>query len=225
MKCLVFDSSSMITLSMNNLLWTLEPLKKKFNGDFCMPELVKREVIDVPIRGKRFKLEAFQVKEVFDKGIIKLAEAFSDKEISNIKRLTNNIYRAKGRGIRILHEGEISALLLAKVKNADALVVDERSTRMLVEEPDTLKRIFEKKLHVKVTVNKSNLNEFQNMFKDIKIIRSIELGVIAYEMGLFDRYLKKGVKDGKDLLDAVLWGMKIRGCSVSEKEIKAIVNE
>ena len=61
MKYLVFDSSSLITLAMNNLIWVLEPLKKKYKGDFCISTSVRNEILDTPLKGKKFKLEAMQL--------------------------------------------------------------------------------------------------------------------------------------------------------------------
>ena len=55
MKSLVFDSSTIITLAMNNLLSLLKPLKEKFQGEFYIPLSVKEEIIDVPFRSKKFK--------------------------------------------------------------------------------------------------------------------------------------------------------------------------
>lgn len=52
MKALIFDSSSIITLALNDLLYILEPLKAKFKGEFYITEDVKREVIDRPFREK-----------------------------------------------------------------------------------------------------------------------------------------------------------------------------
>ena len=42
MKSLVFDTGSVISLVMNNLLWTLKPLKKQYGGDFFIPKGVKK---------------------------------------------------------------------------------------------------------------------------------------------------------------------------------------
>ena len=123
--------------------------------------------------------------------------------------------------MKVLHEGEIGALLLAKKLNADALVIDERSTRMLVENPRDLAKVLQAKMHTPVKINEKSLNQFSEMFKDVKIIRSVELGLIAYELGLFDKYAVNGLK--KDVLDGVLWAMKLRGCSITNKEIEEIL--
>ena len=58
MKCLVFDSGPIISLTTNNLLWILEPLKNKFKGRFVITEGVRKELIDKPLTTKKFKFEA-----------------------------------------------------------------------------------------------------------------------------------------------------------------------
>ena len=221
MKSLVFDSSSLITIAMNNLIWILEPLKKKFKGEFCISTSVRSEILDVPLKGKKFKLEAMQLRAEVQKGIICLREDITKEELLKVQRIVNNIYHAKDRSMKVLHEGEIGALLLAKKLNADALVIDERSTRMLVESPRDLAKVLQNKLHTPVKINEKALKEFSEMFKDVKIIRSVELGLVAYELGLFDKYAENGVK--KDVLDGVLWAMKLRGCSITNKEIEEIL--
>lgn len=54
MRALVFDTGSIISLVTNNLLWILPPLKKQFRGDFLISEAVKGEIIDHPLKTKKF---------------------------------------------------------------------------------------------------------------------------------------------------------------------------
>jgi len=84
-------------------------------------------------------------------------------------------------------------------------------------------KIFSKRLHSKITINFDNLKTLQSMTKGIKMIRSIELAVYAYEQGLLDQYLTTSIKrPNRTLLDAVIWGLKLHGCSITMKEIKEI---
>ncbi len=55
------------------------------------------------------------------------------------------------------------------------------------------------------------------------MIRSVELVSVAYELGLLNKYLVDVPNPKKTLLEAVLWGVKLNGCSVSEREIAEIV--
>ena len=51
----------------------------------------------------------------------------------------------------------------------------------------------------------------------------MELVTIAYEKGLLDNYLADVKEPRKTLLDSVLWGVKLNGCSVSRREIEQII--
>ena len=61
------------------------------------------------------------------------------------------------------------------------------------------------------------------MVKDIKVIRSFELAIMAYESGMFEKYCLKLDKPKKTLLEAILWGIKLNGCSSTEQEIKEVM--
>ena len=84
--------------------------------------------------------------------------------------------------------------------------------RMLVEKPENLKKLLQRKLHTIVTIKKENFAPF----KGFKIIRSAELVYVAYKKGLVK------LKNGKTVLDALLWAVKLNGCSISGEEINEI---
>ena len=221
MKVLIFDTGPIISLALNNLLWVLDPLKQKFQGEFLVTPKVREELIDKPMNTKKFKFEAIQVKELFNKKV--LEEAEEKKEMAEMTErmlfYANNIFQAWGSYIKIVHEAEMQSLAMAKIKEAEALVVDERNIRMMVEDPERLAEIMKKKLHTRIKIDAANLNKFRQMVSGIKIIRSIELVSLGYKMGIFDRFQA----EKKDLLDALLWGVKLNGCSVSEVEIDQLL--
>ena len=222
MKTIVFDSSSIITLAMNNLLWILEPLKEKFKGEFYISHSVKEEIIENPLQSKKFKLEALQVMEFIDKGILTVYGKNLLKDNGDVLDNPNRIFEARGHRVKVVHRGEIGALLLAKELKADAFIVDERTTRLLVESPREVARILKNKMHTHVKINGKYLNKFQESFGDLKVLRSVDLGYVAYKIGLLDNLLlhgKKDLKTRKQLLDGMLWAMKLRGCSITDKEI------
>lgn len=221
MKELVFDSGPIISLAMNNLLWALNPLKHRFQGEFLITPKVREELVDKPMKTKRFKLEAIQVKEQLNKQI--LEEAREKKELLDMtERLlfyANNIFQAWGNYIKIVHEAEMESLALAKIIDAEALVVDERNIRLLIEDAEGLARVMKGKLHTYIKIDRANLRKFQQMVSGIRVIRSLELVTIGFELGLFDKF----EVEKKQLLDALLWGVKLNGCSVSENEIKELL--
>ena len=78
----------------------------------------------------------------------------------------------------------------------------------------------EKKFHTIIEVDKQNINQFKEEVGGIKVIRSFELVTIAYELGLFKKFVLNLPDPKKTLLEGLLWGVKLNGCSVSEKDIK-----
>lgn len=229
MKALVFDSGPIITFALNNLLWVMDPLKQRFNGEFYIPYAVKKELIDKPLKTKRYKFEAIQVMKHISSGVLKIYEKKDiRKTTNNILNLTNRSLKAKGNYVKIVHRGEIEAIALANHLNAPALVTDERTTRYLIEKPHQLAKYMRRKLHTKVHVDHDKIKQLQVYWKNIKVLRSVELLTIAYETGLLDLYIsrfqEKIMKNPKrTLLESVLWGAKLNGCAVSSDEIKTIL--
>ena len=225
MKTAVFDAGPIISLTMNNLLWLLEPLKRISNANFYITGMVKKELVDNPLNNtKRFKFEALQVLHYIDN---KTLEVIDDSEIKmqtyKLLGMANNFYKSFGHNINLVHEAEMSAIALYLQKKADALVVDERTARLLIENPKKLHNILKHTLHTHVEESKNDIKEFGNMTKDVRIIRSVELAAIAYEKGLLDKYLTNIPDSKKTLLESVLWGVKLNGCAVSKRELEQII--
>ncbi|MFC1691806.1 hypothetical protein ACFL0W_06530 [Nanoarchaeota archaeon] len=224
MKALVFDAGPVISFATNNLLWLLEDLKKKFNGSFYIPESVKYELVQRPIETKKFKFEAMQVmREIKKENLTVIKSEKIAKEKEELLELANSIFSANGKDLRIVHSGEIEAIALAKFLEAPAIVIDERTTRLLLENPEKLVNIFGHKMNAKITIDNKALKEFQIRTSGIKAIRSVELAMIAYENKMLDLYLPEIPNSHKQLIQGVLWGLKLRGCSITRKEIDQLV--
>ena len=221
MKTIIFDSGALISLVMAGLLPELKELKKTFDGKFLITEDVKREVIDKPMGIKRFELEALKVQALLNEEILEMPDSLEiktneiNKERDRFMEIANSIMITKKRPVSLIHLGESSCLALSKIltdKGIENLIaIDERTTRLLSEKPDNLKKIMEGKLHMQIQENKENYKYFKNF----RFIRSTELMYVAY---------KKGIMRWKDknLLEAVLYALKFKGTAISEEEIKEI---
>ncbi|MBR9677113.1 hypothetical protein GOV04_03160 [Candidatus Woesearchaeota archaeon] len=227
MKSIVFDTGPIISLTTNNLLWLLKPLKELFGGEFYIPESVKKELVDKPFHTKQFKFEALQVLEqIKNKTLVVLDDDQIRKKTFHLLTVANSIFSAHGTSIKIVHFGEMEALATAIVKGSLALVVDERTTRKLVEDPAQLHEHLQRKLHTKILVDNVQLKEMRQLIKNIGILRSVELATMAYEHGFLDKYLPHTSiidRPKKALLESVLWGIKLNGCAVRKKDIDKIV--
>lgn len=223
-KSIVFDSGPIISLTMNNLLWTLKDLKERFEGNFYLSEGVKKELVDRPLDSKKFKFEALQVLRCIKDGVLEVVENPKISEIANeILDLANHCFSAQGNWLRLFHYGEISGIAACKFLGTKIFVVDERTTRLMIEAPDRLIKILERTMHTKIRVNRENLNKLSEFTKDIQLIRSVEIVTRTYELGLLDSYLLDVKNPNKTLLESVLWGVKLNGCAVSKREIDDIL--
>lgn len=218
-RILIFDASTLITLSMNGLIDILEELKKNFSGKFIITKEVKYETFERPVKIKRFELSALRVKDLIDKKILEnpqsigISDETIKKKADEILNFLNNTFFARGKFMHVIDRGEASclalSLLLSEKRIENVVAMDERTGRMIGEKPGNLEKLFEKKLHTGVKMKRK-----PDFLKNIKYIRSSELVYIAYKKGLIK--LKNGV------LDALLWAVKFKGCSISKQEIERI---
>jgi hypothetical protein len=206
---------------MNGMFDEIKKLKEIFDGKFLITHDVKREIIDRPINIKKFEFEALQLQKLVDEKVLEMPDSLGvsanevDKETKKLMDIANNIFEANKNKIHILDSGEVScfalSILLNQKKIKNTLAIDERTARMISERPDNLKDLLQKKLHAKIRVEKNNYHYFEGF----KIIRSSELVYIAYKKGLVDL-------EGSMVLDALLYAVKFKGCSISDEEIKEI---
>ena len=224
MKSIIFDAGPIISLATNNLLTILPPLKKKYSGKFYITESVKRELVDHPMETKKFKFEAIQIERLLEDSILEVIDSdFIRNETPRLLDMSNKIFSAYKNYMKIVHYAEVSVIAAAIEQKSDAIVIDEKTTRLLMENPKLMMEILRKTLHTSVSLNESNLKEFRNSVKGIRAIRSVELVTIAYEHGFLDEYITKMPDARKNLLESVLWGVKLNGCAVSKDEISQII--
>ncbi|MDP4012154.1 MAG: hypothetical protein Q8R00_00920 [Candidatus Nanoarchaeia archaeon] len=222
MKTIVFDSGPVISLAMNNLLWTLPELKKRFLGEFLFSKDVRKELVDRPLNTKKFKFEALQILNLIEHGTLKEHKGDLSKKTRILMELANNMFYAKGRPLTLVQEAEMESLALAVDIGAQAYVVDERTTRQMIENPQKLAKLLSRKLKTDVAYNGKAYRDFQKEIGKIEVLRSVDLMVIAYELGILDVYLYDP-KLKKELLEGIIWGLKLSGCSISFEEINDIM--
>ena len=221
MKVLIFDSGALISLSMSSLIEELRGLKKIFDGKFIITKEVKGEVVDRPLNIKRFELEAMRTQQLINDGVLEMPSSMkiNDSEIAGktyeFLNIANNVFETRKRPVHLIDVGEASCLALSKILSErgieNIIAIDERTTRMLGEKPENLKKLMESKLHMPIFEKKENYK----FFKDFRFVRSTELIYVAYKKGIIRM-------KNKNVLDALLYALKFKGTAISDDEIREI---
>ena len=219
---LFFDTGPIITLVMSRLVGILPELKKKYGGKFYITPSVKRELVTRPMDIKRYEFEALQALKLIKDGVLEVYEDVPEKEVSRLHAIANSSFKLENQNMEVIQSGEIESVVCALKAGAEAMVMDERTLRLFIENNKEMKALLERRFNKTVSVDKEKMNTFSKELSGIKIIRSIELIGVAYKMGLLDSYVPTQ-KDGREvLLEAVLWAAKTNGSAVTEHEVEEI---
>jgi hypothetical protein len=218
------DSSSLISMTDSCLDGLLHFLNSKFGVRFIIPASVAYETISRPLDShlRQYSYSALKIKRaIMQKTIICMPkDSESAKDTDEVLRTANNMFFVKGKPLRLVHLGEAEMLALAKELDIQNILIDERTTRMLVESPFRLKEHLEHEFGVNIMVSRESLTTFSDMTKGFEAIRSSELALLGYENGFFDSY-----EDLKlDMVEAALYKLKFSGCSIRFDEISDYVN-
>ncbi|MBU0457232.1 MAG: hypothetical protein ABH824_02880 [Nanoarchaeota archaeon] len=224
MKILFFDTGPIITLVMSRLIWILPKLKEKYGGKFYITPAVKRELIERPMTIKRFEFEALQSLKLIEDGVLEVYDKVPQKKVNELINLANSSFKIKSKNLDIIQSGEMEIVACALETNADAIIMDERTLRLFIENNKEMEKLLEIRFKKDVVADRERMDKFSQQLKGTKILRSIELVSTAYKMGLLDQYIPK-LKGGREILiDSVLWTTKYNGCAVTQHEIEEIKN-
>ncbi len=213
MKTIVCDSSSLISLGDNCYLNLLPFFKEKHGIKFVIPESIHKEIYRRPYRTKRFKLKAIKMKEMIDQGYLEVIDSQTVKDYAErFSKLANSLLTSGGHEIEIIHQGEIETIALTKHLGARNLMIDERTTRLLIENTAMLRDYLSSQVEKKIEIDRKKKGKIKMETQDINVIRSSELIALAYEEGYFKN--KK-----QDILEASLYALKYAGCAIKHEEI------
>lgn len=221
MKALIFDSGTLINLSMNGLLYIIDALKNTTDVKFLITEQVKFETVDRPSGIPRFELGALRIKQMISQGTLQMPGSLNipqesiDLTTKEFMEIANHTVEARGKWIQIVSDAEMSCLALSKELTEkgieNMIAVDERTTRLLAEKPENLQKLMSERHHFPVQLERNNFQEF----KKFRFIRSTELVYVAYKKGALH------LKDPK-ALEAALYATKYKGAAVSFDEINVL---
>jgi hypothetical protein len=221
-KILFFDAGPIITLVLSRLVWILPKLKEHYGGKFYITPAVKIELVNRPLGIKRFEFEALQVMKLLRDGVLEVYKDVPDAGVAELDKLANTSFKIGKKDMDIIQTGELEIVASALKTGADAVVMDERTLRLFIENNKEMKKLLKIRFKKDIQVDSVNMNKFSNQFKNLKIVRSIELIAVAYKLGLLNSYVPPQ-KNGKELVvDSVLWASKFNGCAVTVHEIEEI---
>jgi hypothetical protein len=221
-KALFFDAGPIITLVMSRMVWLLPKLKEKYGGKFYITPSVKTELIERPLKIKRFEFEALQVMRLIEDKVIEVYDNVPIAKSKQLLGLANSSFKIKNKTMDIIQAGEIESVASAIEMGADGIVMDERTLRLLIENGNELEKLLEYRFKRDVISNYDKIKQFSQEVKNVKIIRSIELVSVAFKLGLLNSFQPKIAKGKEKLVDAILWATKYNGCAVTGDEIMEI---
>lgn len=220
-KYILADAGVLISLTSSCLESVLRFLHERTDLTLIIPPSVEREAVRRPIERqvKKYLFSALRIKNHIEDGIIKVVEDRLDEETKRIMDLANNMYYIRGRPLKLIQYGESEMVALARKLDIGYVAIDERTMRLLIENPPALKTHIEEEFRINVMTNKKNYDQLGEMLRGIKVFRSSEFVMLAYELGYFDRFHQ--LKESAFL--SALYKVKYAGCAISFEEIDAYI--
>ena len=215
-QSIVCDSSALISLTDSCFVHVIYFLKKKYSGRFIIPPSVEKECVEQPMHIRNYALHAIRLKRAIAEGMIDVVEAAApQKGAEEIKFIANNVFHVEGTPLKLLHAGEADVLSLALELGVDNILMDERTTRMLVEDPEALRQHLEHELGRQIGINEQSLSAFSRATRRLRFFRSTELLLLAHEKGYFSDYKELE----REAVEASLYKLKYSGCAIGFEEI------
>lgn len=223
MKRFAVDSSSLISLSGNCLIRIMRNLAEGAGIELLIARSVYQESVERPLKIRRFELNAIRIKDAVDSGYLKVWGESPElaKITGEMEGCGNCMVFAGGERMKLIQRGEAETVALAKVSGARVVVIDERTTRMLAENPYALRGFLQDRHNMKIDIDSSALGRLSALTSGMNFIRSSELLALAYERNLFGPELQPT----KQSLEAALYAVKFAGCAVSNAEIERYLKE
>ncbi len=213
------DSGVLISLTSGCLDDILYFFAENYNFRFVIPPSVEQESVTRPLQSdlRKHLFSAIRIKDMIEDGVIVVVDAKVGEQTRRLMNAANNMFYVKGKPLRLIQLGESEMLALALELGIENILIDERTTRMLIEAPFRLKEHLESEFSVNVMINKSSFRELSSKISGLKALRSSELVMLGYENG----YFKSFDKLQREAVEAALYKMKFSGCSISFDEISS----
>ncbi len=213
------DSGALISLTAACLDHLLYYFHENYHVRFIIPPSVEYESVRRPLESnlRKYLFSAIRIKNAIDDGVVVKVDANVGDQTDKFMNAANNMFFARGKPLRLIQQGETEMVALAKVLGIEYILIDERTTRMLIEAPLKLKEHLEDEFNVNIMVNKDNLKFLTSEIAPLRALRSSEMVMLAYEKGYFKNFQKLQ----REALEAALYKIKYSGCAISYDEINS----
>lgn len=213
------DSGSLISLTAACLDHLLYFFHENYHVRFIIPPSVEYESVRRPLESnlRKYLFSAIRIKNAIDDGVVVKVDADVGDQTAKFMDAANSMFFARGKPLRLIQQGETEMVALAKTLGVEYILIDERTTRMLIEAPLKLKEHLEKEFDVNIMVNKDNLKFLTSEIAPLRALRSSEMVMLAYEKGYFKNFQKLQ----REALEAALYKIKYAGCAISYDEINS----
>lgn len=214
------DASSLISLTDAGLIGAMIMTRQRMRDGLYITPTVENEAINGPMKSEEYMFSAVRLKRALLEGVFRIVYP-SAGTTSRILELSNSIFSVGGRPLRLVHSGEAEMLAAAIDNGIPNILMDERTTRTLLEAPNELRRHLTNEFRTSVSIDNAALAELSSLTAGLAIIRSAEIVAIAYEKGYFRKF--KGLE--KKAFEAALYAIKFKGCSIGFEEINELLRE
>ncbi len=216
-KKIIMDTSTLISLTMTCSSNIFSELKNKFS--FAIPKTVYTESVLKPKENQKFHLSALRLSKIISETPFEIASPTAQEKQKTELFLSaaNSLFSIENKNLNILQRAETEAAVLADSRNA-LLASDERTLRLLLENPFLLREVLEKRYGEDIEMDRSFLEKI-SFLKNLRIVRSSELLVSVF---LKDKKIL--TKEEKEFLEASLFALKFAGASLTDEEIISFLN-
>jgi len=214
---IVCDSSTLISLADTCNIDALAFLRKNAGLDFVIPPGVREEIISVPSKVKSLEFSALRIRKLVEEGTVRVEEpenlAVKTREIADA---ANRLYAVGGKPLKLIHEGEAESLALTSLAGSNVLSIDEKTTRLIVEDPLKLKEMVASEYVEKLSFDLGAYQKFRTIVPPLAIMRSAELIALAAKRGFFKNF---GGHE-EEAFHAAISSLRAAGCSLAQDEIR-----
>ncbi|MFA6048726.1 MAG: hypothetical protein WC792_02145 [Candidatus Micrarchaeia archaeon] len=212
---IVCDSSPLISFSDTCNIDALRFLKSR-GARFVAPPGVRAEIVSNPMHIRKYQFSAVRLKKILDDKVLEIASVPGLAEkTSRVLETANAIFEAKGKPLKVVHLGEAECIALFEAVGAKALLIDEKTTRLLIENPYKLAELMQGEYGSKIGVNEGRLSEFRKMTRNLFVLRSAEALAVAAKRGFFRDY----GDSQQEAFHSALYALREAGCSITTGEL------